>query len=70
MHKARSLKQWNDLAKENGFKNIRDMIDSLYWKRKLSSRQTAAILGVTCQRLLQMMVDYDIKRRSRGGPNR
>lgn len=70
MHRARSLKEWNTFAKENGHKSIRDMIDNLYWKRKLSSRQIAVILGITCQRLLQMMENYGIKRRSRGGPNR
>lgn len=67
---SKSLQDWNKYAKGEGYKSIKDMINYLYWEKKKSSRVLAKEMGITCSRLLQMMEDYGIKRRSRGGPNR
>ena len=62
-------KKWQELAESFGFKNERDMLESLYLDRKLSLSRIGKYLGFTMMNIKYRLEKLSIERRSRGGPN-
>jgi len=62
-------KEWQKIAENSGFKNEREMLESLYLDRKYSLSQIGKKLGFTMMNIKYRLEKLNIERRSRGGPN-
>ena len=66
----RTKTDWAEFAKDWGYQSMREMLYDLYITKYYSTARLGAALGVRKDRAAQLLREYDIPVRSRGGYNR